>query len=136
MSVPEAAMHEYNSPVTGKDQIGASRKVISIETETKAQPVCDPTYGNLGSCVAALDVGHHLASPLAIHDVSHSSKPKDRRASSGLHGAAKAGVEHGDDSRDRYSGRQTFSPQLSRLTRCNPDRNERGSNVVLTRHRE
>ena len=96
MSVPEAAMHEYNGPVTGKDQIGASRKIISIETETESQPVCDPTHGDLGSCVAALDVGHHLASLLAVDDVSHSCKPKGRRASSRLLGAANAEGEHGD----------------------------------------
>lgn len=62
VSMPEAAMHEYNRAVLGHNDVGLARQRCHMDSESVAGPMEERTDGNLGAGVLTPDLGHQPTS--------------------------------------------------------------------------
>ncbi len=71
MLMPEAAVHKDHCAMAGKDEVGTTREISSVETKAQAERMQIPAHDELGLGVAAADQRHHAAPGLGIKDVGH-----------------------------------------------------------------
>ena len=69
--MPETTMNEYRQPMSGKDKIRSSWKILAIQTEAKSHPVRDTTDYKLRSSITSPDPGHVLAASLSAYGIYH-----------------------------------------------------------------
>ena len=69
--MPEAAVNQDGEPVARQYNVGAPRKVLSVEPEAEAHLVEHAPDGSLGQGVPSPDRAHHAASHLGRDFFSH-----------------------------------------------------------------
>ena len=75
MLMPEASVHEYDLPQTGKDKIWSAGEITSMESETVSQTVCYSPHGQFGLRVQLADTPHVGAAFLGRESISHPTEP-------------------------------------------------------------
>ena len=73
VSMPETAMYEYRDMSSRHDNVGSSRQILPVQTETIAGLEQHASDEQLGLRVLATNARHHLASLRGgynVHDVS------------------------------------------------------------------
>ena len=74
VEVPEAAVHEDGRAISGKDYVGRSGQVLSMQPKAPAITVQGSPHCHLRACVARLEA-RHQASPLPIAQPRHGIVP-------------------------------------------------------------
>ena len=80
MAVPKTTVDEDDFFESRKNDIGISREITLMQTESQSHPVNDFPDGYFRPCVPSRNSGHDPASFLSVEDVGHAFMPFETRS--------------------------------------------------------
>ncbi len=75
MPMPEAAVDEDHGMQPGKDDVGSSGKIASLQPKPKAEAMQQTPHPPLGRRVGTANARHHPTARLLIDSIDHPPSP-------------------------------------------------------------